>query len=295
MTMQTWMICYILWNQGVKGKIWRLTKLLNENLTARIKTKYGLTRQIKRELGGKQGGRLMTTLFSKMTDSFEEEAQTNENLGITLNGKRLISFLWVDDVASIATEPHQQEALNFAHSFALKHKLEWGIEKCNVMQVGNHSSMEMEWKLGGGKIGNTNSYKYLGDIIEKSNKNKLNIESRMKRIKQTTSAIIACMKTRIMSNLSLQILINLHEIITIPTLLTNSESWYLNKTDFLNLERAELWTLKRIMNVPSTTPSVAIRFSTGTLYTKIRIKKNSSSSFKKYCNVIHNTHRTTYS
>ena len=40
---------YVLHENGFRGKIWRLTRALNVNLTARIKTKAGLTREIVRE------------------------------------------------------------------------------------------------------------------------------------------------------------------------------------------------------------------------------------------------------
>ena len=33
----------ILWRQGVRGKVWRLIRKLNENLMARVKTKHGLS------------------------------------------------------------------------------------------------------------------------------------------------------------------------------------------------------------------------------------------------------------
>ena len=46
---------YVLNRQGFQGKIWRLTKSLNEGLTAQVKTKAGMTREIKRVKGGKQG------------------------------------------------------------------------------------------------------------------------------------------------------------------------------------------------------------------------------------------------
>jgi hypothetical protein len=78
----------IIWKKGVKGKVWRLVRELNENLTARVKTKHGLTRKINREMGGKQGGRLMPTIFAKMTDMVEEEAQRREDIGISINGKK---------------------------------------------------------------------------------------------------------------------------------------------------------------------------------------------------------------
>ena len=59
---------YIAWNSGLKGKLWRLTKILNTELTARVNTRYGKTRKITREIGGKQGGKIMTFLFAKLMD-----------------------------------------------------------------------------------------------------------------------------------------------------------------------------------------------------------------------------------
>ena len=264
---------FILWNQGIRGKIWRLTRELNENLTAKIKTKHGITRQIKRELGGKQGGKNMTTLFSKMIDVYEEEARENEELGIIVKGRKMNSFLWVDDVATVAEGIEQQEkTLQFTNNFAVRHKLKWGIDKCNVLEIGKKKNSKAEWNLGREKIKTADEYKYLGDIINRNGNNKNNIESRMKKIKQSTAAIIACGNCEIMKQIEIQTLLKLHETVNIPALLTNSESWILNKTETANLEKTELWALKRFLNVPRTTPSPAIRFETKTLYIKIRIQ-----------------------
>ena len=56
------------WEHGVKGKLWRLMKSLNTNLTARIKLRHGMTREIERKAGGKQGGKNFGFLFAKMMD-----------------------------------------------------------------------------------------------------------------------------------------------------------------------------------------------------------------------------------
>ena len=55
----------IIWNEGVKGKIWRIGLKMNKNLTAKIKTRYGLTQPIKRKAGGKQEGKMMMTSLLK--------------------------------------------------------------------------------------------------------------------------------------------------------------------------------------------------------------------------------------
>ena len=51
--------------QEFDGKKWRLIKLLNENLTSRVKTKAGLARKIERVTGGKQGGEVMVCYLLK--------------------------------------------------------------------------------------------------------------------------------------------------------------------------------------------------------------------------------------
>ena len=45
-----------LWNAGVRGKICRILRLLNKNVKAQVKTKYGLTRIITMEDNIRQGG-----------------------------------------------------------------------------------------------------------------------------------------------------------------------------------------------------------------------------------------------
>ena len=53
----------IMWEKGLRGKTWRILKNLNEGLTANIKTRFGLTRTVKMEIGGKQGSRLTGRMF----------------------------------------------------------------------------------------------------------------------------------------------------------------------------------------------------------------------------------------
>ena len=66
-------------------------------------------------------------------------------------------------------------------------------------------------------------------------------------------------------------LLKLHETTIIPTLLTNCETWVLQKEQQKKLERLELWALKKLIGLPTTTPTVAIIFLTGCLYTTQRI------------------------
>ena len=262
----------ILWEKGVRGKTWRIVKMLNENLTARIKTRYGMTRKINRETGGKQGGKTTTTMFAKMMDILPEKMMENLNLGVKLGNAKIAALLWVDDVVTIAqNESQQKETLNFVSDFANKHKLTWSADKCNAMELGTHKNFKEKWDLGEEKIEHHYKYKYLGDILMRNGSHAENIEERTKKVKNSTMNVITCGKQDIMRQIEVQTVIKLHEIITIPTMLHNAECWLMTKTECLKYERMEIWALRRLLNLPEKTPCVAIRFVTGTLFTKVRI------------------------
>ena len=90
-------------------------------------------------------------------------------------------------------------------------------------------------------------------------------------MKTATREIISYGTSSTMRKLRSHTLIELHESISIPSLLYNSESWTLSTTNLLELEKIEIWALKRILNLPPKTPTAAIRYETGTLFVELRI------------------------
>ena len=265
---------YLAWKDGVRGKLWRLVRAMNESLTAIIKTKSGLTRKIEREGGGKQGGKIIVTLFSRLMDALSEEMSNDDKVGIKVNGKEINNLLYVDDALTVAEGKQQQEdTLKRISNFAIKHKIKWGANKCNVLEIGKHNNTRKEWTLGDQKIKGADTYKYLGDYIDRKGSNKQNIEERWKKLKHSTMEIIFCGTSQTMRKMGSKTLIDMHEIINIPSLLNNSESWVLNESDLKELEKAELWCLKRILNLPPTTPTATIRYETNTLLVQVRIDR----------------------
>ena len=263
---------YILWQSGVKGKSWRLIKKMNENLTAQIKTRYGFTRKIMRETGGKQGGKTSATMFAKMTDMMPEKMLQMPNMGIKIGNAEIPALLWVDDVVTISVgEKQQNETLSFVSDYAEQHKFTWGVDKCSAMELGKHRNVRKEWKLGEETIHHNQNYKYLGDIVTRNGSHTDNIAERLKKVKNSTVNIITCGKQEIMRKIEVHTLLKLHEAVTIPTMLHNAESWTLTKTDMLKYEHIEIWALKRLLNLPEKTLNVAVRYVTGTLLIKIRI------------------------
>ena len=262
----------IMWDKGLKGKAWRILQNLSRNLKAVVKTRFGQTRQIDMEIGGKQGSRLTGRLFAKLMDVLSEELiSTNEGFKIT-NEFLVAVLLWVDDVVSCVEGPENQEKmLKRIHEFAVKHKLKWGSSKCKIMKVGRHKKGEDKWSLGDQVIQESSVYKYLGDEISNDGKNKKNINARKNKLTATTVTINTIATNEILNKIETSILLELHEQISIPGFLTNSESWNLNKGEKDELEKIEVEALKDLFDLPIHTPTPAIIYTFGTLFTRIRI------------------------
>ena len=265
----------IIWERGLRGKAWRILRNFCKNLHASVKTRFGPTRDFKMEIGGRQGSRITGRLFSKMMDVLSEELQPS-GMGFHLSESLSIAvLLWVDDVLSFATgETEQEEILKRVDEFARKHKLQWGQSKCNVMRIGVHKNNEKKnWNLGTMEIEEATTYRYLGDHISNDGKNVKNIEARKTKTLATTININTIASTEVLRNIETTVLLELHDKVTIPGLLANSESWSLLKTESHELEKIEYQALRNLFDLPLHTPIPALIYTLGTIYTHLRIEK----------------------
>ena len=266
---------HVMWNAGIKGKLWRLLQAISNNQTAQIKTRHGLSKIIKRETGGKQGSRLTGKMFSKQMDGLSEEFIMEDEGNVHVNENLSIGCLeWVDDVLSCTIGiKNQRKVLLKVDEFAMINKLEWGEAKCQVMQIGRKTKVPDTWKFGDKHIKNTSSYKYLGDNITNDNKNKTNIEKRSNIIQGIIRQINTTASSETMRVVETKTILDLYDKCVIPSLLNNSESWTLSKTEETELDKIGIRAIKRLFSLPEKTPSIAVIYSFGLLYTSQLIDK----------------------
>ena len=326
---------YIIWQAGVRGKIWRLLKNMSTNLTAVVKTRYGLSRAIKRENGGRQGSRLTGRLFAKQMDTLCEQfinATTTVSSAITsvpaaaattaavtlappitattrtvtskpatvtietastpatkttttttattvtpeaiqigfeIEKNFNIGCLeFVDDALSCAVGiTNQESTLKKVDEFARANKLEWGESKCEVMQVGAKVNVPQTWPLGEKNIKNTTAYKYLGDMVTNDNKNKQNLIIKENKLQQIIRNINTTASSDIMHGIETKVILALFDKCALTGFLSNSESWTLTVSEEKEVDKIGIQAAKRLFNLPTTTPSVAVIYSLGLLYT----------------------------
>ena len=75
-----------------------------------------------------------------------------------------------------------------------------------------------------------------------------------------------------MRKIEVQVLMTLHDAVTLPTLLYNAETWPLNSTIKKEIDKMEVWAWKSMLGLPKTTPTAAIMYVTGALYASIRVQ-----------------------
>ena len=207
-------------------------------------------------------------------DVLAEEAAEDDLRTVEFDTLDMSVLEWVDDVITFAIGCEQQQyTLDKVNEFAVKHRLKWGKEKCNVMRIGNDKYKPEKWQLGQEEIDSCEHYRYLGDIIMRNGSNKKNIEDREIRVMVSTRKIMATCGNEIFKKVQLKSLLKLHNARTVASLLTNCETWELNKGEREKLEKIELWALKKILNIPKTTPTAAVWYVTGSLTTAVLIDK----------------------
>ena len=214
----------------------------------------------------------MPTTFAKLMDTLSEDLLEKKSVGAVIEGKLIPALLFVDDVASVTEGERDEEGmLDEVAEFAVKHKMEWGIDKCKVLEVGRHRNPRKEWKLGEKIIESAEDYKYLGDIIQRNGTNGKNLEARKQKVMKAMRAVKSCARNEIMRKIENQIILRLHDAVIVPTILTNSESWTLTKSDELFCDKIETFALKKMLWLPLTFPMAALICMTGTLYTSVRM------------------------
>ena len=120
---------------------------------------------------------------------------------------------------------NQNEALSRVDEFAQISKLEWGAQKCQVMQVGRKVKVPDTWTLGEKQIKNTTSYKYLGDTVTNDGKNKVNIEKRFNTVQFISRQINTTAASDVMKGIESKVVLELYHACIIPSFLNNAESW----------------------------------------------------------------------
>ena len=98
-----------------------MIKKLNKNITTKIKTKHGETREISIKDSIRQGGVLSVLEYGVLMDEINKDLE-QKPLGIEIDdkGTRVACLLWVDDVVLIATSNKELQEMPASTNHTIK-------------------------------------------------------------------------------------------------------------------------------------------------------------------------------
>ncbi len=257
-------IMYVMHKEGLTDNHWSLVRKLNQDLTAKIDTKYGKTRTINIKDSIRQGGVLSVSQYALLTDEFNKEIKKADK-GVQLPGKedKIGSLLWVDDVAIMSCEPKElQQMLDITNETAKKYRVEFSKEKSQVLVIGKPEKEE-KFKIGDLELETTSTYNYLGETLNDSGNITDHIKSIKKKVEAAYQTIRIIAGNQDFKGLEMETIWKLIETCIFPIALYGSETWNNNKKQTTEINRILDNILKRVLNTPTGTPREPLYMETG--------------------------------
>ena len=271
-------IMHVLYKQGLQDNHWTIVKKLNENLTAKLQTKHGLTREIKIRDSIRQGGVLSTTLYGLLMDEISKEL-TKANIGIKIEGltNKIGSLLWVDDVYLITLSGNElQESLNITNETSNKYHIEYGASKSNSLLIKHSKKKEEEYKhhIGEMEIKQTEKYKYLGLLQNQKNNNDDQLKSIKGKVEAAYQKMIALIGNASFSEIEMETIWTVTQACIAPIITYGGEIMEKLAINYKKTNMIMDNIMKRTLKLPKATPREALYIETGLLDPETIIKKN---------------------
>ena len=259
-----------LWEAGIRGKIWRFVKKINEKAIIRIKMNAANTTD-EFTTGDilKQGSVLAANLAAMHTDTLAEKFK-HRNLAVDFGNTSVPLLLFQDDVVKFDKSHHDLQASNIIlESFQFENKMEFHPTKTMIMTNNKNPPKIL---LNNHVVPITNEYKYLGDLIVINNDLQPLLWERKDIISGTVCELMTILsQTR---QYSLMASIQYLEGIITPKLLLNAETWpKITEEDYLLIEKIHSQAIKRLLRLPYSTPTKGLLSELGIMTTKNQIMK----------------------
>ena len=162
-----------LWDEGVRGKIWRVIKGMYSVVQSAVLVGDEQTEMFDLAAGVRQGCVMSPVLFSFFINGLAREIK-EKTQGVWVGDMQVNLLLYADDIVLMAeSEADLQLMLQIVSSYSRKWRFRVNPKKgkSEVMIFGRKPrNTERRWELAGVEIGETESHKYLGiELVKQLN------------------------------------------------------------------------------------------------------------------------------
>ena len=267
--------CNNLYEAGITDD--KLAMIYEGNQTNRVavKTPGGLTRRETIERIVTQGGVTGSLCCAVQTDKIGKDALENDKFLYMYKGKVGIPTLaMIDDIAKIS-ECGTDSVIDNAYVNARieQTKQRFNGSKCHTMHAGKTIRPCSTLKAHNTRMDMVKEEKYVGDIVTNDGKHTRNIASRRSKGIGVISEITTTLNGLCLGPHHFSVALTFRQTMLLTVLLTNSETWLrLLKKDIEKLERVDHMLLRKLFQVPRSTPTASLYLETGCIPIKYVIK-----------------------
>ena len=292
-----------LYNNGVKGKLYRLVFEMNRETRIKVRTAVGVTDEESTGEGVGQGTLDGAIISACSIDYSIDKFFSNSSYEVSYGGLNLQPLLYQDDIFRLCSDPFSAQIGNELIDAVMETKLlDFNLDKSCYIVVGPEEKQSeirnyfetTPLTLSGQAMKEAKEEKYLGDYISSEGLAKSTIVTIKKRYDKVKTALreIRAVVEDCRANLTGGLVTGLEiwELSVIPFLLNNSETW----TDLPNealemLENLQAEFLRNLLDTPRTCPIPSLLWETGTPTMENRILKRKMSLYHHLTHLPHDS------
>ena len=252
---------------GLKNDKLTLLYHENENAKVSVKTSNGLSKRVNIEKIEMQGTVWASLKCTAQQDKLGKKAYEEGKPIYTYKGNVSIPPIgYVDDVLTISKCGNDAVVTNaIVNAFTESKKLRYGVDKCKKIHIGKQNIVCPEIKVHEEKMSESESEKYLGDLITSSGKIKPNINARREKGFGIVSEILSILDEVPLGKFKVQIGLIPRQALLLNGILHNSEVWSdLKLSDIKLLEDVDEHLLRSLFKAQSKTSIEFLHLETGT-------------------------------
>jgi len=246
----------------------------SKNLTAKVRTKFGLSRIIKIQGSLRQGSVLSGTEFAKLMDEVAGYLQ-KEGLGAAYGDLLIAVLLLMDDLVIMENDRIKFHRMLFIiEEVRKRYCIRFGGSKSKIMIVnGDKDDKTEEYLLGDLLLEVTSTYKYLGEVLTDKGRMDDHVTRVSTRAQNQVCNILALQKESIMNKTKFASIRKLYTSCTIPSIVYGCEAWSNLQKEEKTLEDIQYKCLRRLFKVPDSTPKPALIAEMQVLYIEQEVDK----------------------
>ena len=162
-------------------------------------------------------------------------------------------------------------------------RLKLSIDKCKLLRINDGKSDVNSLTVYGESMKVEETFKYLGDTFNSKGNNVALCKHRVDKPMGSIIEIISLCKETNFGKHQIFTMMVMYQSVLLPRLIYNCESWSnLTHKDISNLQGAQLNFLRRVMEVPKSTPTAALFLELDILPIQYEIEKRQAVFLKKF-------------